>query len=88
MSAQNTVLTALRASQRGAFDYLPKPFEPKELTLRIKKILNRSRVKDIKTIAEKHNLYICGKSLLSCQVRNNDVHFGAFPATGRTIPRQ
>ena len=31
---------------------------------------------------------VCGKSLLSCQVRNNDVHFGAFPATGRTIPRQ
>mgnify|MGYP003124631767 CR=1 FL=1 len=31
---------------------------------------------------------VCGKSLLSCQVRNNDTHFGAFPATGRTIPRQ
>ena len=31
---------------------------------------------------------VCGKSLLSCQVRNNDIHFGAFPATGRTIPRQ
>lgn len=31
---------------------------------------------------------VCGKSLLACQVRNNDLHFGAFPATGRTIPRQ
>ena len=31
---------------------------------------------------------ICGKSLISCQIRNNDLHFGAFPATGRTIPRQ
>jgi phage-related protein len=31
---------------------------------------------------------VCGKSLLACQVRNNDIHFGAFPATGRTIPRQ
>ena len=31
---------------------------------------------------------ICGKSLLSCQIRNNDIHFGGFPATGRTIPRQ
>ena len=32
MSAQNTVLTAVRASQRGAFDYLPKPFDLVELT--------------------------------------------------------
>ena len=31
---------------------------------------------------------ICGKSLVSCQIRNNDIHFGGFPATGRTIPRQ
>ncbi len=31
---------------------------------------------------------VCGKSLLACQVRNNDLHYGAFPATGRTIPRQ
>ena len=31
---------------------------------------------------------VCGKSLISCQIRSNDLHFGAFPATGRTIPRQ
>lgn len=31
---------------------------------------------------------VCGKSLLSCQIRNNQVHFGGFPATGRTIPKQ
>ena len=42
----------------GADDYLPKPFEPKELTLRIKKILNRSRVKDIKRLIEFENLKI------------------------------
>ena len=30
---------------------------------------------------------VCGKSLASCQQRNNDIHFGGFPATGRTIPR-
>ena len=33
-------------------------------------------------------LDVCGKSLLSCQLRQNEVHFGGFPATGRTIPRQ
>jgi two-component system nitrogen regulation response regulator GlnG len=27
MSAQNTLLTALKASERGAFEYLPKPFD-------------------------------------------------------------
>src|SRR5919107_3167618 len=31
MSAQNTFLTAIRASEKGAYDYLPKPFDLKEL---------------------------------------------------------
>ncbi len=31
MSAQNTLLTAVKATERGAFDYLPKPFDLKEL---------------------------------------------------------
>ena len=30
---------------------------------------------------------VCGKSILSCTLRNNQIHFGGFPATGRTIPR-
>ena len=31
---------------------------------------------------------VCGKSLQACTVRNNQIHFGGFPATGRTIPKQ
>ena len=31
MSAQSTFATALKAAQRGAFDYLPKPFDLKDL---------------------------------------------------------
>src|SRR5262245_30983988 len=31
MSAQNTLLTAVRATERGAFEYLPKPFDLNEL---------------------------------------------------------
>ena len=30
---------------------------------------------------------VCAKSLLACTLRNNQIHFGGFPGTGRTIPR-
>lgn len=32
MSAQNTFMTAIRASEAGAYDYLPKPFDLSEMT--------------------------------------------------------
>ena len=32
MSAQNNILTAITAAERGAYEYLPKPFDLKELT--------------------------------------------------------
>src|SRR6202035_1685516 len=31
MSAQNTFMTAIKASERGAYDYLPKPFDLRKL---------------------------------------------------------
>ena len=34
MSAQYTLLTAVKAAQRGAFEYLPKPFDLDELRRR------------------------------------------------------
>jgi len=30
---------------------------------------------------------VCSKSLLACTLRNNQLHFGGFPGTGRTIPK-
>lgn len=39
MSAKNTVLTALKASERGAFDYLPKPFDLQDLAETVRKAL-------------------------------------------------
>jgi len=39
MSAQNTILTAITAAERGAFDYLPKPFDLKELTAMVQRAL-------------------------------------------------
>jgi two-component system nitrogen regulation response regulator GlnG len=39
MSAQNTLLTAVRATERGAFDYLPKPFDLSHLVTLVKRAL-------------------------------------------------
>ena len=41
MSAQNTLLTAVKATQRGAFEYLPKPFDLGELVAVVKKALSQ-----------------------------------------------
>jgi two-component system nitrogen regulation response regulator GlnG len=43
MSAQNTFLTAIRASERGAYEYLPKPFDLKELVAIVGRALSRPR---------------------------------------------
>ncbi len=40
MSARNTLLTAVQASERGAFDYLPKPFDLSKLTEAVRKALS------------------------------------------------
>src|SRR5208283_4566940 len=40
MSAQNTFMTAIRASERGAYDYLPKPFDLKELVAIVGRAMN------------------------------------------------
>jgi len=45
MSAQNTLLTAITAAERGAFEYLPKPFDLKELTSVVQRALASPGVK-------------------------------------------
>ena len=40
MSAQNTILTAINAAERGAFEYLPKPFDLKDLTAIVQRALD------------------------------------------------
>jgi two-component system, NtrC family, nitrogen regulation response regulator GlnG len=40
MSAQSTLLTAVKATERGAFEYLPKPFDLRELVSVVERALS------------------------------------------------
>ena len=56
----------------GADDYLPKPFEPKELILRIKNILNKTKKNYLKRIITFDNIKIDLNKLL---ITKNDHEF-------------
>ncbi len=45
MSAQNTFMTAIKASEKGAYEYLPKPFDLKELTSIVSRALEEPKIK-------------------------------------------
>src|SRR6476660_1585497 len=62
MSAQNTILTAITAAERGAFDYLPKPFDLKELTAIVQRALASPRKKPEQMSASEDRLPLIGRS--------------------------
>jgi len=65
MSAQNTVLTAIRAAEVGAYEYLPKPFDLKELLDSVQKALkDQARQAEAPAPAEprEENLPLIGRS--------------------------
>jgi two-component system, NtrC family, nitrogen regulation response regulator GlnG len=43
MSAQNTFMTAIKASEKGAYDYLPKPFDLTELIAIVRRALSEPK---------------------------------------------
>jgi len=52
LTAKGEVSERVKGLEVGADDYLPKPFEPKELVLRIKNILNKTKRRDLKRVIE------------------------------------
>tara|TARA_B100001741_G_C16532739_1_gene590315 strand:+ start:466 stop:1143 length:678 start_codon:yes stop_codon:yes gene_type:complete len=58
LTAKGEPIDRIKGLEIGADDYLPKPFEPKELILRIKNILNKVKKNDLKRIIEFENIKI------------------------------
>ena len=52
LTAKGKASERVEGLEMGADDYLPKPFEPKELVLRIKNILNKTKAKNQKRVID------------------------------------
>ena len=64
LTAKGEASERIEGLEIGADDYLPKPFEPKELNLRIRNILNKTKSKNQKRIIEFDNIKIDLNKLL------------------------
>ncbi|HLT79279.1 MAG TPA: nitrogen regulation protein NR(I) [Ferrovibrio sp.] len=65
MSAQKTLLTAVKATERGAYDYLPKPFDLKELLRVVERAMTQPKValsEDAAAQADEEKLPLIGRS--------------------------
>ena len=58
LTAKGEAEERIHGLEVGADDYLAKPFEPKELVLRIKNILNKTKTKNIKRLVEFGNVKV------------------------------
>ena len=72
LTAKGEANERVQGLEIGADDYLPKPFEPKELILRIKNILNKTIKTEQKRIIEFENIKIDLNKLL---IIKNDREF-------------
>jgi len=69
LTARGEAEERIEGLEVGADDYLPKPFEPKELVLRIKNILNKTKNKNQKRFVEFDNIKIDLNKLII--IKNN-----------------
>ena len=58
LTAKGQANERIEGLEIGADDYLPKPFEPKELILRIQNIITKTKIKDPKRVIEFENIKI------------------------------
>ena len=72
LTAKGEAENRVEGLEIGADDYLPKPFEPKELILRIKNILNKTKRNDEKRIITFDNIKIDLNKLL---IIKNDIEY-------------
>ena len=70
LTAKGEAVDRITGLEIGADDYLPKPFEPKELLLRIKNIVEKTQINNQKRIVNFKNIKIdLNKQLI---LRNNE----------------
>ncbi len=72
LTAKGEAKERIEGLEIGADDYLPKPFEPKELILRIQNILDKTNLNNQKKIIEFENVKIDLRKLL---ILRNDHEF-------------
>jgi two-component system phosphate regulon response regulator OmpR len=72
LTAKGEASERIKGLEIGADDYLPKPFEPQELILRIQNILNKTKQKDQKKVIEFENIKINLNKLL---IYKNKIEF-------------
>ena len=72
LTAKGTTDERVEGLEIGADDYLPKPFEPKELVLRINNILKKIKEVSLKRIVKFSNIEIDLNKLI---ITNNDKEF-------------
>jgi len=70
LTAKGETNDRVKGLEVGADDYLPKPFEPKELVLRIKNILDKTKNNNKKRIIEFDNIKIDLNKLLILNNKN------------------
>ncbi len=81
LTAKGTADERVKGLEIGADDYLPKPFEPKELVLRIKNILEKTKETNLKKIVNFSNIKIDLNKLI---IFNNKNEF-RINSTEKTI---
>ena len=75
LTAKGEPTERIEGLEIGADDYLPKPFEPKELVLRIQNILNKTKKINQKRIIEFNNIKInLNKLLISNREKEHKIN--------------